>query len=351
MFGIVWYIPLILLMAFFYIPAFLKVAMGVTYQSQSLSADNSVFAITKSVIHAIKINLWHGWRIKTTLYNMRIGSVYFVLAATYAVLAAVGLFVLGKNRTDNKDTRFYVEFALIGIFIIGLGFSPFAITRFRYDEWRVYFLSSFGAAIFLGCILLLMVKTLFKNRLALIAPLFGFIYIFVGMHSLLLQHEVFIEASRIQERMIVDVTRQAPRLKEHAYLIILNMPERNEYLANMYFRYQFMPYALAYVYQDYEHIQGIDYCAINEEGKMVSVIRDYRLQKPICGEGKLQVPWEAVLIFDYSAQNGFILVEDVAVDLLSAQDTKTQYQPFQLIDVEAEMPQRAKAITKVRNQF
>lgn len=336
---------------FFILPGLLNAPLTSTYQSESLMQNISVSTISQTIYNAVKINLIHGWRIKTTLLYLQNNPEFLYISLLPASLLFFFFIFAYKPYPTTWTQKRYVEFAFIGLMIIIVGFSPYAITRFGFDEWRVYFFSSFGAAIFIVSILFALAKMMGKKFSSILISLFSFIFLFSCMHSLLLQHQLFVNASRIQERMIVDITRQVPQFKEPVYLIILDMPARNDYLADMYFRYQFMGYALSYAYQDYKNIAGIDYCQISDDGRMISTIRDYRIRKPICNEGELQVPFETILVFQYTDESRFQLLDDMPIQIENIYPGAKSYNPSELIDLDAVTPRRTEEITKARNKF
>ncbi|HEY59906.1 MAG TPA: hypothetical protein G4N92_04360 [Anaerolineae bacterium] len=343
-----WYLSIIPLLAFIYIPNLLNTPFAGTYQSESLALDNSLSAIINSIINACKINLIHGWRVRTTLLNLDTSSIFFSLSILAAILT-LGFFFLSDTSQKgslNKPKLFNIEFALIGLIIIVLGFLPFAVTRFRYDQWRVYFLTSFGAAVVVVNISLLFLKAITKNRVWLLSILVG-VLIFTSIYSLFIQQDIFVESSNILKRLTADISRQAPEFKQGTYIIIINMPKINDYIKKTYFRYQFIDNFLSYIYQDYNNVLEVDFCDLSEDGKLYSEI-DYHLSEYICAQGNLAVPHDSVLIFTYKEDIGFDLIQKIPENMILQDKGWEFYNPNRLIDFSSEIPIRARKTVSIR---
>jgi hypothetical protein len=292
-----------------------------------------------SLVLAYRRHFIIGW--ETAVGQLDMNGRYLLLAILMALLVLVVTWIMRRERVENdqksiSSLRQYVMFALGGVIWIALALLLYLPTTRRYEDWRVYYMSSVGAA-FTVTLIVLMVSCMISRRF--LYPLFTIlmaILICLAMVRILHQHQRYVDVSLKEAYILSRVVEEAPALKKPAYFLLVP-PESGEPLSSeRLYLAQAFDAALSLTYQDYNKVLGVDFCYPPD-----AVCRFQNGGIEVSGLGKRTIiyPYNQVLLFEASEHDGIKLLDGIPQYLLSSVSA-VDYDPDELIDRGSQPPRR-----------
>lgn len=226
-----------------------------------------------------------------------------------------------------------------GFVLVFLGYAMYLVSRTHVlTNYRVYLLSSVGAAIVIGTVFYgLYIARLYLPRIKyFVAVAFSFM---IGLSSVFAHktHQEYLIISRQQESVARQISTSIPAFRDEAYIAI-KMPSNGVYqrlpIGEIQKPVLFTP-MLQYIYNDYENIQGgiicfTDYLSCNFESAGMTITASNFTNIPT------PVSYAHLIIFDIDKAGNLTLIEQ--------DDSLPGYNPLQLIDASAPPTRRIQTI-------
>lgn len=291
----------------------------------------------ESLILAYQRHFIFGWQ--TAVQQVSLNSLYLLLAGVVAFGVLVVAWLISRNRAVQDTPPFsrrYFIFVIVGILWIALALVLYLPTTRRYEDWRVYYMSSAGASLAVT-VLILVISHLISRRFAN--------WLFTGLMALLIglavvrilhQHQRYVDVGLREAYILGRIIEEVPTLKSQAYYLLVPpesgepLPPERLYLA------QAFDAALSLIYEDYAKVLGVDFCyppdiscRFYDNGVEVSGI----------GTPRKLYPYDQILLFESSTHGGINLLSHVPDYLLSGAMAEN-YAPEKIIDSGSQEPRR-----------
>jgi len=213
---------------------------------------------------------------------------------------------------------------LAGLAIILIGYSPYLLVFYQYVHWRVYLISSLGAALFVSVVLYWLAR-----RLRLLAIFLSVGLLALASVSALGQHAFYADTSVTIQRLFAQIVAQAPRVDPKATIILLDVAGnyRSQWATAAFDRV--LSSALSYLYG---YPVKAAYCTVNQLSMWGEVS---------CDMGSLgihRVFRGRHFVFPYRQMIVFRAKENGEVDLIDQLPGAQGYNPSRLIDHDAPAP-------------
>ncbi len=373
----IWYVVPALMFARLAV-LYIQGSSAFTYQQSVLQLGgggaNSIHSLLSSLVRIYERNIYATWVESAEGIRANFSRTYAIVAVVSAGIAALAGWLHARRSSEHYSGWLIVGLICVGLAIIGLGFLPYLVTEYRDINYRVFFLSAIGGAVLLPSALYLVtyaslnvkrllfvlaICTLFvlDSRLPIAAAVAGGLallilprriayalsvacVLFVGAFALLVQHQHYADMPLRQQWIVQAITEQAPSLSDRAFVVLLDdTPDMRGYQSYEWRRDVFTS-MLAYVYQQPSLRSGV--CAPNKEvwgyfGESCSFQKDGL--SIAWNRGEELIPYQDLVVFQYSDATGADLVEQLPASLAPISDT-AQYAPDALIDQSAPLPPR-----------
>ncbi|NOH04653.1 MAG: hypothetical protein HND47_23130 [Chloroflexi bacterium] len=273
-----------------------------------------------------------GWIVAlNSIENARGWIALLALGITLIVVGA--MFFLSKLDESNvkpiniPKTNFAI--LIVGLSIIGLGFFPYSITRYRYYDFRVYYYSAIGGALVVDWVVST-ISDRFRQKSVLISLVLGGVLIFITSLYNLVQHSKYIDQSRLQQKILISIVEQAPSVKPGTTIVMV-FPSSSVSdfdlagFSGLPFRHHFGA-ALSWIY-DQRNIRG---------AQCVTFSRCDRT-----------FDYEKAIIFFYRAGGRPVLLDKMPWGF-SDKDVAATYDPFKRINNFAPFPERPQIAFDIR---
>lgn len=326
--------------------AMLVKSTGVYEASVFAPGDRPLQQVLNGLGRAYAANLWTGW---WHAWTAALGAP----ALTVLVAIVVGLVcwatmarlqrVSDGDITVGSDLRWL----LVGLLIIAIGVSPYLVTIYWADTWRVFFLSSLGGAIVVAyaCANLRHLRH-GTSRLATVTA--GALVLTIGVAHAGVQHRHTAILGEHARAFLVSIAQQVPALRRPAAIIVISREPVGDYQLGLFFGHGDLVEAVEYMYRDYRNVLGVHACQQDKSP------RD-PFARTGCEFGPARVDvfdtarrigsyaYDQVVLFSYSQAGGYRLLSRLPDDFPGITRTVV-YQPEVLIDRAAAVPGRARAI-------
>ncbi len=296
------------------------------YQAQLLGARINLRALLDAVVLLYRRTLVASW--VEAARDFETGGYLLPMLALAALVIGATVYLWRMDRRATESRRVYGFLVLCGLGIILLGFLPYLLSeRHRFANWRTFYFSSFGAALCLAAVVYLLTR---QNRRLFAAAMIGFLGLATA-HAYQ-QHESFVRLSLYQQRLLGRIVEQSPQLEEAATIVIV---DRTGLIGYEWFFPAYSPIedALRYLYHD----PGLTAIVCLPEGvpsnrqSRVALPCDFApaaLEVTTSDEeaGVLQLPYDRILVFDHSYEQGVVLARDLTA-YTNADVETTRYAP------------------------
>jgi hypothetical protein len=297
---------------------------------QGLVADR--FQYVKEVILsnllAYKWVFWDSWQSAAinTLNNFEWRYALFTLAIYAVVGITVYLlirFVGKRNAPEPYTLHYFGPVLLASLAIIGLSFSPYSITTFRYSHFRVFYYAVAGAALAIGLIFDFAIQRLLPRWRNIVNIVFWGVIISLISFNGLIQHAYYVSISQVQQNILVSIVEQAPSIKKNTVIVLL-VNDKTEGTFSSLDAYVFNR-ALSWTY-------GYDVGRI-----YTNVCNNINKCAP-------QINFKNSILFRYTEDGKTILLDTLPAEYQQVNLKKGIYTPYQQIDHYAPFPERVKGM-------
>lgn len=288
-----------------------------------------------SLILAYRRHFIIGW--ETAVQQIPVNTLYLLLAVLVALLVLVVGWLVSRNHATKEQagaSRRYFVFLVVGIVWITTALLLYLPTSRRYEDWRVYYMSSVGAALAVTMIVLILSQRL-RFSYALFTGLMAFL---IGLATvrILHQHQRYVDVGQKEAYILSRVIESAPALKAPTYFLFLP-PDSGEPLSpeRLYLSYA-LDAALSQIYQDYSKVLDADFCYPPD---VTCLFQDEGIEVSGLGKPRTIYPYDQVLLFEASEYAGIRLLDRIPDSLLPNR-AASDYAPQSLIDGSSQPPVR-----------
>lgn len=265
----------------------------------------------------------------------------FQLNSAYTVLALLAGLVTGVTgwHSLRQVTRLsWRQAGLLvgaGLLIMLLGFLLYLPTRYRNDDWRVFMVTSFGAALVLAVLLHQLASWW---RLMGTFALGGFTVVATSL--LLTQHQYYANTAFRLEDLLASIIRQAPDVEPDTVIVVrdtsgvLAIPEMLGGLSLG------LEQALSYIYQ---RPMDAVYCYIGGASGEVCAFDADGMTHTVGNTTQAHISYEQLVLFE-TPQNGRVELIRTIPDVDNPERPVSTYDPSRRIRATAPFSERMQAI-------
>jgi hypothetical protein len=238
--------------------------------------------------------------------------VLVALAITLVAGATVILLFRVAPEDDSRENmrRHLPALILAGLALVGLSFFPYSITGFRYEDSRVFYYAAAGGALITGVVCEYLAGRLARWRRPANILLWGIVMFLISFNGLS-QHAGLVRISLMQQRVLVSVVEQAPRLAPRTTLVLLSDVPVFTYLSFVW------QSAVNWTYEQ-TNLRGI-VCVVPHS---------------------CTIPYASAVVFEYSGDQGARLLDTLPAEL-QGQSGSEGYAPYKRISYPS-FPERPK---------
>jgi hypothetical protein len=311
----------------------------------ALTLNENIRAILASIVRAYERNFISGW--------LEISG-YPILTQTFLSSAAVtGVITLGvawlHQMVDDRlsiNLRRYVTVLIVGIAIVGVGFSVFSLSvAHRNETIRVFLFSSVGAAIAITAAVYLI-----SYRLPLGNIVFACIttlLIVAAAVNAMARLQQLSDYSELQEGLLFRITEQAPALELGTTVVVFDPDEVFRYNPSVSDYGNIINFGLKYIYANYaDSLTGL-FCYPDNQSyanQLCTLEADgVHLTSSTSPSMVTVYPYNQIVAFTYERGEA-VLLDEIPDEYLLSKNSAETYDPHQLIDQDAPLPVHAYSV-------
>jgi hypothetical protein len=254
-----WYLIPLLTFSYSYYSLFVT---DVSWQNEVVQVRTPQFYLD-TILRVYYVNLVGGWRIAQANTRLLAGFAEFAAMSVSMVASLLcGTWFAVYQDKSQKLSPIRLSVILVGsLMLIAVGFSIFLVTDRAESTFRVFLLSSLGAAMFWGYLLFALSYTLLTKYWRIVYVLgMTFLVCIAAVRHIYVQY-TYAEQSAQEGQFLRQVTQQAPALQHPTFILFLPSNESYNYLPTDFTSSAVLSSALQYIYADYENIQGVFFCS------------------------------------------------------------------------------------------
>jgi hypothetical protein len=325
--SILWYLIPLLTFVYSYYSLFVS---NVSWQSEIIDIRTPRFYLD-TMLQVYYINLVGGWRIAQANTRLLAGGTEFAAMSVSMVASLLcgTWFAVYQDKSQKLSVKKLSVILISSLVLIGTGFAVFLVTDRAESIFRVFLLSSLGAAVFWGYLLFALSYTLL-NKYWRVVYILGMTFLvgIAAVRHMYVQY-TYAELSQQEGYFLQQITQQAPRFQSPTFILFLPDNASYNHIPLDFTSSAVLSSALQYIYADYENIQGVFFCS------------------DFWGECRLE--HDSVFILDsmgnemiiaYNDLVIFSMNEEGVVQLVSSMAQSDDYNPMNHIDSQAMLPSR-----------
>jgi hypothetical protein len=275
-----------------------------------------------------------GWLVALNEWKNLPGNLLLLAGILTLVVSGIVRLLMhwaGDAESETNARKHFWGLVLVALAIIGLGFFPYSVTKYRYLDFRVFYYSSVGGALITGLVCLQISKRLPYFKGLMNFALFGGVSFLILINGLA-QHAQYVAQSVIQQEVLIGIAEQAPSIKPGTVIGLIIPPT---YISTFNLAgftgwpFKFDAHfekALRWMYKQ-DNVQGV-LCATVDA---------------CIGE----IPYKNALLFNYIAVNHVDLIEEIPAEYQKTNTTE-QYKPYDLIKSYTPFPEPLKRAFDVK---
>ena len=286
----------------------------------------------KAIGYAFVISWWD------TIENLLTSNRYLPYAIIITLVTVGGIWWLKRGSGDDGNTildkRKTVYGLIAGAFIFMAGFFPFSVTDLRYANFRVYYYSALGAALFWGIILNVLDRNLLRRNPNILLVINAVLILGIAVRALD-QHASFYNVALKQQHILASIMGQAPYVKTNTIVVLMEKKATARVFPNEHI----FSVALKWAYSNKDIngricYQGSADCRFVENGL------DYHSSAPNFAYMDKTYPYENLLVFQVMDDGSADLLYDIS-SLFSSASTYKPYDRIASYFPFPELPQKA----------
>lgn len=267
--------------------------------------------------------------------------IYAFLSGLLVALVAWQQGQTGETAKSKQAWRRYLPLVIAGLVLMAIGYLPYLPTTFRNHTFRIFYLSSLGAALVLATLIRWGTGLLKQYGRIPATVIIGFL-VMLASYNAIGQLAFLVKASDHVQRMMASVLTFAPAVSDDTTILFVD--ESLEYQDQWYLGGSDLTFfnLMQYVYSDAS--QNANFCSIGARPRTSYCIfrRDGIAHYGDYGLVRI-IPYSQVVIIRDNF-HGFELLEEIPEEYLVPgdwEDNLDQYDPHSRIDEDASLPARA----------
>ncbi len=268
--------------------------------------------------------------------------IYSMLAGGVVALAAWQHWQRGEAVKSDINWRRSLLLIGGGLILMGISFAPYLPTPYRRETFRVFYLSSLGAALVVAT-LIQWASSYLKRFGKLPAAAMTGLLILIGSYNAMSQLAFFVQASDSIQRMLAGIVTLAPRVPDNTIIVFVD--ESVEYQDQWHMAASTGAFisAIQFLYfDDYQHAR---FCTIGPERPYkYCIFRSDGILHFDEGGGVTTVPYPQAVVIRTNYRGGFELLEEIPEEYIVRgpvwKDYLYKYDPHGLIDEDGPLPER-----------
>lgn len=227
----------------------------------------------------------------------------------FALAAGSMMGVMGwqhfKRVQEKLPRRCNLMLLAGGLAIILIGHTPFLLLSYQGVHWRVYFVSSLGAALFVAVLLYWLTWRLPVLTIALSGSLLALASL-SGLH----QHAFYADTSIYIQRLFAGIVAQATQIDSDATIVIMDVTSlyESQWMTSGFD--SVLAPALSYVYGDLVKAAYCNVSHVSRWGEISCDMRSAGIYRVFLNRASM-IPYSQMIVFQTKVGGGVELVEQI----------------------------------------